>query len=190
MSNTNDAPLPQPEIAPVLAFDPSVVNLGYAVVSGPKPARIASGTWHPSKAGGERFDQLARAVRDLVAVHRPQAVVVEVPSGGQRGQRSALQLMIYARAIGVVEGVAALQGIPAKRVTVNAWKGSSTKGRTELVVRSVFGYTPASDHEADALGLALWWLQTGRMLVSAGIPEDALGRARRRVPRVRGWRRA
>jgi Holliday junction resolvasome RuvABC endonuclease subunit len=141
----------------VLAIDPSVNNLGWAVINH-ELQRLASGCWHPSKARGaiDRMDQLALQVKALIDQHSPSDVAVEIPSGGQR--QSATQLMVYARAVGACEAAATLSDLPVHRIPVNMWKQSAKKSWTLMIVKSAMHHMPLTGDESDAIGLGLWFM--------------------------------
>jgi Holliday junction resolvasome RuvABC endonuclease subunit len=145
----------------LLAIDPSITAAGWAIVS-PSRTRIASGTFKPSAAqeSPDRFDQLADFVRMTISSTGVTDVLIETPSGGQR--HSAMQLMTYARAIGVCEASARCAGVAVWRASVNQWKGTAPKASTLIRVRAAFMYEPKDHNECDALGLALAWLERTR----------------------------
>jgi Holliday junction resolvasome RuvABC endonuclease subunit len=150
--------------AVLLAIDPSIVNCGWALLrqGQPNPTRLDSGVFHPiARPDKDRHDHLVDLLVQRIEMAtesgmRPTDALIEIPSGGQRGDRSATQLMVYARAIGDIEATCYRAGLTMHRVTVNGWKGSGRKGHTELVVKHVFKYTPRDNNEADAIGLGLW----------------------------------
>lgn len=145
-----------------LSIDPSIASLGWAVFDGCKP--VSHGTWHPSKKPNarDRFDQLAEFIRDLLAVHEHVSdVVVEVPSGGL--YRMGSTAMIYGRAIGVCECAAALSGATVHRIPVNTWKGNARKSKTQAIVKYGLKIDGATEDQADALGLGLWFGERKRL---------------------------
>lgn len=154
----------------VLAIDPAIGNLGWAVIgtsSGLASAdiyRYTSGTWSPSSAKGkpDRWQQLWAFIRSLKESY-PQidAAVVEVPNtaGLARGKPfAAVAHIAYGRAVGIVH--AALLESVGRVLTpaVEQWKGRGNKSNTMAVVSARLGYQPKDDNEADALGLGLWVL--------------------------------
>lgn len=152
----------------VLAFDPSVENLGWAVATADAPQsavhRVDSGCWHPSKRVGaaDRFSQLAEFVAALVRRRLPDRVAFEVSSGGAfRGRRPPAALMAYYRAVGTVCGAATVAsgGVIVQGVEVRDWKAQTGKQMTLRIVSAYMSYEPKTDHEADALGLCMWLLR-------------------------------
>lgn len=149
----------------VLAFDPSINNLGYALLEMDrgKMNLVRSGCWHPKTTKGARyrFDQLSDFVFEMVCDRQFEAVAIEIPSGGQR--QNYKSLMTYARAIGAVESAAnaACSWMPIYRIPVNAWKRNAKKGHTARVVKAALGVTTKTTDECDAIGLALWFLEVG-----------------------------
>lgn len=154
----------------VLAFDPSCDNLGWAILHRHESGlaeRRASGCWHPRKGkdAPDRFDQLGLRVGDIVRMNDAERIVIETPSGGMR--HSFKQLAVYCRAVGVVEGAAAVAkcGAVIRRVEVVKWKpryGRLTEKKEQTRARVVplfAGWEPGSDDEVDAVAIALWELQ-------------------------------
>lgn len=150
----------------LLALDPSIANCGYAVLlkTSGDPIRLESGIIHPrGDDERSRYDDLAAQICKRA---QPKSfngemltvtdAVVEIPSGGQRPNVSAYQLMTYARAVGVCESASYFAGLSVNRVPVNAWKGREKKSRTLAIVRAIFKYDARDDNEGDALGLGLW----------------------------------
>lgn len=156
----------------ILAIDPSAADCGYAVLTGTRrqPRIITSGTWHPSKAKGAAapIEQLAEFVSGLAAIDLAIAdAAVEVPDGGERfrpdGRGGRVQLggsseRTYAQAVGACRAAAALSGAVVWPVPVSRWKGRATKEATIAAVVHATGHQPKDHNEADAIGLALWWL--------------------------------
>lgn len=149
--------------AVLLALDPSIANCGFAVLRNDRqnPTRLDSGIFHPVFTQERpRCDHLAMLITDRLersarAGWKVTDAIIEIPAGGQWG-RSATQLMVYARAIGVCEAACFLGGLRMHRATVSEWKGSGKKCHTALVAKHVFKYEPRDDNESDALGLGLW----------------------------------
>lgn len=151
--------------AVLLAIDPSSARCGWAILHNTdKPQRLDSGVWYPTdrpEMNRTKLDDLAVQIRHRVNTFhantdlRISHAVIETPAGGQWG-RSATQLMVYARAIGVCEATCYGMALGMNRVTVNEWKGSGKKSHTANVVRHFFNYQPRDDNEADAIGLGLW----------------------------------
>ncbi len=148
-----------------LAIDPSVQNLGYAVLdaSGSDFKTVDGGRWHPSqKAGGaDRFVQIAAFTRAIIEHFIPTDVVIEMPHPHQamdRGEkRSFKPLMIYSVGAGFVAGVAASLNRRLWRPDAKQWKDSGSKADTAQQVELVLGAKHRSPDEIDAAGLALWW---------------------------------
>ncbi len=171
----------------ILALDPSITALGWAVVDAAQSPRglafqrVASGSWSPSEAKDlpDRFDQLADFLDETIrAVQLQQplrAIVIEMPGAYQKWSFSSLRS--YLRAVGICEGASriasldssfAITGeataVPIHRVEVGEWKGNARKRATFLQVKAIYQFAPKDDNESDALGLATWWLSRNPMI--------------------------
>lgn len=146
----------------ILGIDPGTRHVGYGVVE----ARGSALVWLASgciKAGGgplgERLVQIYRGLRDIVAAHRPGAAAIETVFTG-RNPKTAI-------AIGEGRGVAVLsaaeQGLdvtgyePAlvKRAVAGSGRADKEQVRTMVRVLLALREPPATDHESDALALAI-----------------------------------
>lgn len=161
----------------VLAIDPSICDCGWAILRGNSVTceRVDSGTWHPSQAvsAGDRWAQLARFVFELSRKSSVRYVVIEAPNKrglGRQAKFSRASQITYGRAVGTVEASArnaigeAWTGAVDHvfNPDVEAWKRKSSKSQTSKMVALRLRYTPRDHNEADALGLALWFLDQCR----------------------------
>lgn len=155
----------------MLGVDPGLAATGLAALS--EAAGTARVIWSQTvrtPAGlpeSDRLRQLAGAVREAIAVHRPSAVAVEAVMWGQN-KTSALSV---ARATGVVLLVAAEAGIPVDEYAPLEVKmaitgiGNADKSRVrEAMTRGhrVEG-VPGQADAADAAAVALCHIRQSRL---------------------------
>jgi hypothetical protein len=152
----------------LLSLDPSIAAYGWAVTECPADQigakRVGSGEWGPTtaKAAPDRFIQLHQWLAGLCHQWQVTMALLELPNpaGLARGSKwNKVSAIIYGMAVGMTWGtlIPAL-GLPAVlAVDVAAWKGRVKKGYTRGVVDARFHFSTATENEADALGLALWY---------------------------------
>lgn len=146
----------------ILGIDPGTRNVGFGVVEqhGNALVRIDSGC---IKASGdsiaERLVTIYRGLREVIRLHTPQAAAVETVFTGVNSKTSI--------AIGEGRGVAVLsaaeQGVtvqgyePALVKRAVAGNGRADKEQVRNMVRVLLALPclPETDHEADALALAI-----------------------------------
>jgi Holliday junction resolvasome RuvABC endonuclease subunit len=151
----------------ILAFDPSIANLGWGAFFPARegPIRLDSGCWSPEsrKSSVDRFQQLAEFVANKIEYHEPKYIVIELPNRkgmGRGAMWSQKNVITYGRAVGVIEGVCrAMRPDSIYTPDVEAWKGTESKSGTALEVKHVLGYETADDNESDALGMCLWLIR-------------------------------
>lgn len=157
----------------LLALDPSSSRTGYAVGTGPARADlIDAGLLVPNGGAAlRRLRQLRHDLINLLREHRPDAIVLEVPSGKVHGYHrgGGAGLSIYGMAAGVALDVAwhygwecRRRGIEIKPVDANLWtRGVRKSHRQRCMAHDYQGiYDPRRDpggDTADALGLLQWW---------------------------------
>jgi crossover junction endodeoxyribonuclease RuvC len=146
----------------VLGIDPGLSRCGYGVVhrDGAELRARAGGviTTDPSLGQPERLCILAAELRDVIAEHRPDQVVVERVFF-QTNVRTA---MATGQAGGVALLVAAESGCDVAQYTANEVKmalvgyGAATKEQVQRMVAAVLGLPgpPRPPDVADALALA------------------------------------
>jgi crossover junction endodeoxyribonuclease RuvC len=154
----------------VLGVDPGTVATGYGVVAaaGSRFTCLAQGDVRaPAKwPMAERLCAIHAAVADLIAHHRPEALALEEAFMARNAQ-TALKL---GQARGVILLAGAQAGIPVfgyapahvKQAVVG--HGRAEKDQIGYMITRILGLSapPASEHAADALGLAYCHLQQGR----------------------------
>lgn len=154
----------------ILGIDPGSIATGFGVVErrGSGVAHVAHGTLRPLRSAdlAERLAFLHREVAALVALHRPDRVVVERVFAG-RSIRSAL---VLGEARGAVIAAIAAAGAPIVEVAPQHVKqavtgtGAAEKVQVQAMVRRLLALadTPPRD-AADALAAAIFGAQSGRL---------------------------
>jgi crossover junction endodeoxyribonuclease RuvC len=161
----------------VVGIDPGLANLGIGVVreDGKTPVhlhseliRTSTTTSHP-----ERLALLYRAVKGVLEVHHPDALSIEA----QYFHAQPGTAFKVGEAVGVVMLACAQLAIPVfeygpmevKQALVGT--GRATKDQIIFMVRATLQLktSPASNHSADALALALTHLASRRVRDFAGL---------------------
>jgi crossover junction endodeoxyribonuclease RuvC len=160
----------------VIGIDPGTANCGYGIVheSGGRLRAIAHGSW--STPAGERLELRLRTifegVRDLVAEHAPDAVVLEESFVGADA-RIALSV---GQARGAVLVAAALADVecaeyaPARVKQAVCGYGRAEKVQVQRMVKAILGLEalPTPNHAADALAVAICHALAPPLLKLAG----------------------
>jgi crossover junction endodeoxyribonuclease RuvC len=147
----------------VIGIDPGTANCGYGIVheSGGRLRALGHGSW--STPAGERLELRLRTifegVRDLVAEHAPDAVVLEESFVGADA-RIALSV---GQARGAVLVAAALADVecaeyaPARVKQAVCGYGRAEKAQVQRMVKAILGLQalPTPNHAADALAVAI-----------------------------------
>jgi len=155
----------------VVGIDPGLANLGLgAVEEERKQARLLGSVLlrtRSSDAGPVRLMALRDGVTAFLATHRPDAIVLEA----QFFHRQKAVSFKVGQAFGIVLLCAADLGVPVfeygplqvKQALVGT--GRADKGQVAFMVRALLEMPrqPSTDHEADALALALTHLQSRRL---------------------------
>ena len=169
----------------LLSIDPSIGRLGWSISeplenSTAPFAVIAAGSWAPSGAekAAARFLQLVDFVRELMKLANPTDVMIETPGKGQRfgaggKKRSFDTMMVMQRASAICFGVAAAS-CRTFSVDPQLWKGSGSKAATAQMMNLVTGGNLAEGDEADALGLAAFWITRIYPVLVGKLPAAAL----------------
>ena len=147
----------------VMGIDPGVASTGFGVVrvAGSRMTAIDGGVVESSaeEAAASRLARIHSALEELIRWHEPAAVALEELYFG-KNVRSAI-------AVGQARGVALLsaaeRGIPCFDYTPQAVKmavcgtGGADKQQVQRMVGALLGLGegPPSDHEADALAVAI-----------------------------------
>jgi crossover junction endodeoxyribonuclease RuvC len=155
----------------VLGVDPGTVATGYGVVAaaGSRFTCLAQGDVRaPAKwAMAERLNAIHAAIADLIARHRPDALALE-EAFIARNPQTALKLG-QARGVillaGAQAGVPVFGYAPAHVKLAVVGHGRAEKDQISFMITRILGLgaPPASEHAADALGLAYCHLQQGRL---------------------------
>lgn len=126
---------------------------------------------------------------DILQETGARRLVIERAGGSPHmGEAGRVLLGLNLAALGIAE----VRGLSSEEVTSSAWKklvcghGMATKPQVMQAVRQL-GYSPASQDEADALGLRHYWLRQQEIAAAtAALPIDLPAKAR---PRRRPARR-
>lgn len=164
----------------LLAIDPASERTGWAALETSNPVRpvlARYGVIRARKAVAlDRIVEICSALRQFVAEVRPEAIVIEVPSGhvGRRHGGGGAGLATYGVAVGAIWrelwGAAPI----VEAVTEAEWTGGVAKERRALFMAQRFSnYRPDGDtglDAADAIGLGDWYLahRKVRAAVKAG----------------------
>lgn len=151
----------------VMGIDPSINVMGYALVT--KDAIIYSGTLRApedvkTQHLASRVQYMLWSLRNVMNEGKPDEVVVERPKmwGGKvsEGANNSESLLILSTMVGALVGMfyEASPDLPVRLPTPSNWKGDLPKHITQRKVKEHYGYEAKSDHEADAIGIALWQL--------------------------------
>lgn len=166
----------------VLGLDPGLTRCGWGVlgIEGPRLDHLSHGTIRTSAAAptGDRLAQVADAVAEVVATHRPDACALErvLFNGNARtamatGQAAGVVMLTCSRA-----GVAVASYSPSQVKSAVAGYGAADKEQMRRSVALVLGLAeqPQTD-AADALALALCHATTGRHAVAVEAATAAAG---------------
>ncbi len=147
----------------VLGIDPGTAVCGYGIVheSDGQVRAIAQGVWRTSarERPERRLRTIFDGVRELVAVHAPDAVALEESFVGA----DARTALFVGQARGVVLVAAAIAELacaeyaPARVKQTVCGYGRAEKGQVQRMVQMILRLPeePATSHEADALAVAL-----------------------------------
>ncbi len=151
----------------VLGIDPGLTRTGYGIVeaSGAREMAVAAGVIRtdPSRPLGERFVELARDLREVVAEYAPEMAAIEQVFVNNNRQTA----MSVARASGIALLVLSEAGLETAEYTPSAVKmaltGSGIAGKQQMprVVAMRLGLpgSPTPADAADALAVALCHVQ-------------------------------
>ncbi|HZO48777.1 MAG TPA: crossover junction endodeoxyribonuclease RuvC [Gaiellaceae bacterium] len=147
----------------VLGIDPGTAACGYGVVHARdgRVTAVAHDVWRtsPRQRQEQRLRTIFAGVAALVAEHAPDAVALEESFVGA----DARTALFVGQARGAVLVAAALAGLecteyaPARVKQTLCGYGRADKGQVQRMVRMVLSLPaePVSEHEADALAVAL-----------------------------------
>ncbi len=147
----------------VLGIDPGTAACGYGIVHAHegRVTALAHDVWRtsPRQRQEQRLRTIFAGVAALVAEHAPDAVALEESFVGA----DARTALFVGQARGAVLVAAALAGLecteyaPARVKQTLCGYGRADKGQVQRMVRMVLSLPaePVSEHEADALAVAL-----------------------------------
>ncbi len=151
----------------VLGIDPGLTRTGYGILekSGARETAVAAGVirTEPSHPLGQRFVELARDLREIVAEYQPSMAAIEQVFVNSN-RRTAISV---ARASGIALLVLAEAGLETAEYTPSAVKmaltgsGVADKQQMQRVVAMRLGLpeAPTPADAADALAVALCHIQ-------------------------------
>ncbi|MEA3501292.1 MAG: crossover junction endodeoxyribonuclease RuvC [Actinomycetota bacterium] len=151
----------------VLGIDPGLTRTGYGIIeaSGATETAVAAGVIRtdPSLPLGERFVELARDLREIVADYKPTAAAIEQVFVNNNRQTA----MSVARASGIALLVLSEAGLETAEYTPSAVKmaltgsGTADKQQMQRVVAMRLGLPtiPRPADAADALAVAMCHVQ-------------------------------
>lgn len=161
----------------VLAIDPSSTRTGYAMMDN-RAKLIEVGLLLPNNPRGDpwmRTLDMVDEFRKLLEAHRPEHVVIEVPTHTHRRQFGKPgNLIVYSMAVGAFCMAAYLHPYGnTHRVPANVWTEGKAKARRQAVIFLLYSaYQPKRDpglDMADAIGLGRWWIDQWRANVGRRI---------------------
>jgi crossover junction endodeoxyribonuclease RuvC len=160
----------------VLGIDPGTAACGYGVVSqkGGRLKAVDFGSWHTraSMRPELRLKTIHDTVIDLIDRYGPDAVAVEESFVGADartalsvGQARGAVLVAAARA-----GVGCVEYAPAHVKQAVCGYGRAEKAQVQRMVQAILrlGAPPASNHEADALAVAICHAMAPPLLQAVG----------------------
>ncbi|MCD6363919.1 MAG: crossover junction endodeoxyribonuclease RuvC [Synergistetes bacterium] len=142
----------------VLGIDPGLRELGYAFLE-KGPTLLKTGTIYTSSElpKGDRLKLIYDRLSDEIERFKPELLCIESVFFA-RNAKSAMQI---GEVRGVILLLCAQRGIDVKEMTplelkkaITSWGGASKEGLS-LVLRRIYGFSPSTSHEADAIALAL-----------------------------------
>lgn len=151
----------------VLGIDPGLTRTGYGIIdsSGTTETAVAAGVIRtdPARALGQRYVELARDLREIVAEYEPESAAIEQVFVNNNRQTA----MSVARASGVALLVLSEARLETAEYTPSAVKmaltgsGTADKQQMQRVVAMRLGLprAPAPADAADALAVALCHVQ-------------------------------
>jgi crossover junction endodeoxyribonuclease RuvC len=174
----------------ILGVDPGSNATGYGVVErdGGRLVHVAHGTLRPLRSAhlAARLHHLHDALRDVVALHRPDVAAIEQVFVAS-SPRAAL---VLGQARGVVLSVVGAAGLSISEYTASQIKqavtgnGRAAKQQVQLMVRRLLDLDHAPDNDAaDALAAAIRHAH-GSRLEALGVRPGRARRSRRRAPMV------
>nr|WP_205745740.1 crossover junction endodeoxyribonuclease RuvC [Egibacter rhizosphaerae] len=153
----------------MLGVDPGLSRCGLGVIDGTAQRAVLRRAGVVRTAPGDptasRLADLHRAVRDLIAEERPEAVVVErlFVHANLRTVMSVGQATGVAMLAGAEAGLEVAEYTPTEVKAAISGHGGAEKSQVAYMVRAVLGLaeTPEPPDVADALALALCHLRRG-----------------------------
>lgn len=153
----------------ILGIDCGTERTGYGIIEsdGKRHAPVAFGVLktNPKETMADRLTLIARGLRELIALHRPEAAVIE-EAFAAKNQQSALKLA-QVRGVAMVvarEGLVSVHEFSPREIKLAVvGYGNAEKEQVQLMVKALLGLeaAPASD-AADALAAAICYATHAR----------------------------
>ena len=151
----------------VLGIDPGIANVGFGVIkSHSRLSYIVSGTLitNPRMSQVRRIYSITRRIKHIIGATEPDIIVIEdfIPF------RTRKNMGHISQAYGAIQYVAEDSEARLIIVRPNIWirqllgltqRAKYSKITTMKYIERNLSVNPKSEHEADALGLALWYLK-------------------------------
>lgn len=145
----------------ILAFDQATTKTGYALFTNGSYLCHGLIDCHSEPDVGVRIEQIVGRISNVIAVHRPDIVVIEDTAM----QRNVKVLRLLAQLQGMVLGCCMTQGIPCKIRKPAYWrkylhftqgraKSAELKRQAQQIVKRRYNLTVSED-EADAICIGL-----------------------------------
>ncbi len=149
----------------VLGIDPGIATCGYGVIEAADGEwrLVVAGAIRPTQRGAARLQELYKAMRAILAAHRPNAAAVEllyhnrnVKTAADVGQARGVAMLALVQA-----GIDIAEYTPTQMKLAITGNGAADKGQVQRLVamRLRLAYPPQPDDAADALGLCLCYVQ-------------------------------
>lgn len=145
----------------ILAIDPSINNVGLAWYSTEKK-KLRTKIYHPPK--GPTLVSIGIQIIKSILIWAPEldVIIIEYPQyeGSARGQIASQKgyTLDLSFLCGYIGGFFDLGSTNFLIPTPREWKGNRPKSATEAEVKKVFPSFVGSEHEIDAVGMILWYL--------------------------------
>ncbi len=127
---------------PLLCLDPSSTTIGWALL-GPGPSYITSGSMSlPAAPPDERVRMAGDAVGQIIkhCRYRPSLVLIEMPD--YIASWATTSIILYFRAVGVVEYAVHLRGLPIRYEKASKLKENLGKQQAKDRFRAITGRYP------------------------------------------------
>jgi hypothetical protein len=147
----------------ILAIDPSINNVGIALYS-TEEKKLQTRLYHPPNGSLLRkADSIHLQLHLLTFGCFPDVIIIEYPQwqASTKGITAAKQgyTLDLAFLVGYILSKWTGKGCIHFMPTPTEWKGQTPKKATEERVKKMFGDLKISEHEFDACGMIIWYLE-------------------------------